>query len=201
MQSLVVDNFFPYPNVIRSWALTNKFYNAKEFSERIGQHTSWPGVRTDHIMDLDIDYANVVLTEVSNLATKNFMNAQVSIKSYFQVCTSSDGDSWVHQDNDVDVAAVLYLTPNAPVSSGTTIYRCNDHNAWHSLDIDEMKKLNRFEDRTNYEKIFTPIDVFGNVYNRLIMYKGDEFHKSNDYFGSSIQDGRLTQVFFLKFER
>jgi len=64
-----------------------------------------------------------------------------------------------------------------------------------------MKKLNRYEDRANYDKLFTPIDIFGNVYNRLIMYRGDEFHKSNDYFGTTLQDGRLTQVFFLKFDR
>lgn len=201
MQSLVVDNFLPYPNVVRSWALSKDFYDAEAFSQRIGSHTSWPGKRTDHVVDLDESYANVVLNSISNLARTNFSNSPVSIRSYFQLCTVHDGDSWVHQDNDVDVAAVLYLTPNAPISSGTTIYRCNDPQAWGSLNISDMKRLNRIEDRASYDRLFTPIDVFGNVYNRLIMYRGDEFHKSNDYFGTSLHDGRLTQVFFLRFEK
>jgi hypothetical protein len=35
-----------------------------------------------------------------------------------------------------------------------------------------------------------------NRYNRLVMYRGDLFHMSNDYFGSTSQDGRLFQLFF-----
>jgi hypothetical protein len=39
-------------------------------------------------------------------------------------------------------------------------------------------------------------DVVANRYNRLVMYRGDLFHMSNDYFGSTPQDGRLFQLFF-----
>lgn len=201
MQSLTVDNFLPYPNVVRSWALSNYFYNSEEFSKRIGSNTSWPGIRTDHVMDLDESYANTILNQVSEIARKSFYNAPLSIRSYFQICQKSDGDSWIHQDNDVDIAAILYLSPNAPISAGTSLYKCNDYSAWSQLDIQSMKQINRIEKKELYEKLFTQVDVFGNVYNRLVMYRGDVFHKSNDYFGSTKEDSRLTQVFFLKFDR
>lgn len=201
MQSLVINNFLPYPNVVRSWALSNEFYNAEEFSKRINIHTSWPGIRTDHVSDLDIEYTDSVLSQISEIARKHFYDHPVSIRSYFQICGSNDGDSWVHQDNDVDIAAVLYLSPNAPISSGTTLYKCNNVNEWSSLDINKMKQINRLEQKQLYDRLFTPTDIIGNVYNRLIMYRGDLFHKSNDYFGTTKEDSRLTQVFFLKFER
>lgn len=200
MQSLVIDNFLPYPNVVREWALSKTFYTSTQFSKRIGKETNWPGRRSDHVMDLDVEYANDVLTKVSNIARTTFANRDVSIRSYFQLCAHADGDSWVHQDNDVDVAALLYLNPNAPVNSGTTLYRCNDLDHWNKLSMQEMVAINRIEREDLYKKLFEPVDVIGNVYNRLVMYRGDIFHKSNDYFGSTKEDSRLTQVFFLKFE-
>lgn len=201
MQSLVINDFLPYPNVVREWALSKEFYDCNQFSKRIGVSTNWPGIRTDHVMELDSAYANDILGKISIFTRKFFYDAPVSIRSYFQICRSSDGDSWIHQDNDVDIAALLYLSPNAPVSSGTTLYECRDYTKWQNLSMDEMTKINRKERQDLYNDLFDPVDVIGNVYNRLVMYRGDIFHKSNDYFGTTKQDGRLTQVFFLKFER
>lgn len=200
MQSLVIENFLPYPNVVKEWALTRKFYNSEEFSKRIGKTTHWPGIRTDHVVDLDRAYADDVLTKVAGIAKHAFRGGDLSIRSYFQLCVQEDGDSWIHQDNDVDVAAVLYLTPEAPVSAGTTLYKCLDPGAWGRLSMNEMTKINRQERMDLYNSLFTPVDVIGNVYNRLVMYRGDIFHKSNDYFGTSKYDGRLIQVFFIKYE-
>jgi hypothetical protein len=201
MQSLVIDNFLPYPTVVRNWALSNEFYDSQQFSERIGTQTHWPGIRTDHVIDLDVDYANSILGQISSIARRNFLDRELSIRSYFQLCRESDGDSWIHQDNDVDIAAILYLSPNAPISSGTTLYKCNDYTNWSNLDIRKMKQINRLEQKDLYDELFTPVDIIGNLYNRLVMYRGDIFHKSNDYFGNTKHDSRLTQVFFLKYER
>lgn len=203
MESLVINNFLPYPNVVRSWALSNEFIDSKEFTKRTGMYTAWPGLRTSHVLDLDTTYANVILSQVSEIAKNFFLRGKqsnVSIRSYFQICKESDGDSWVHQDNNVDVAALLYLSPNAPITSGTTLYQCNDYSEWSSLDINQTMKINKVERKDLYDHLFSPVDVIGNVYNRLVMYRGDIFHKSNDYFGSTLEDSRLTQVFFLKFE-
>jgi len=63
---------------------------------------------------------------------------------------------------------VLYLTPNAPVESGTNFFENNNL-----------------------------IDSIGNKFNRAIFYKANQLHSSNlSGFGDSANTGRLTQVFF-----
>jgi hypothetical protein len=200
MKSLLIDDFLPYPKVVRKWALSQDFLDAEDFSRKIGSHTSWPGTRTDHVIDLDPDYANVVLGTFSSIITNTYGRRDMSIKSYFQSCLETDGDSWIHQDNDVDIAAVLYLTPNAPTSSGTSTYRCKDVSYWGSLDIQTMKQINSQERKDLHDNLFEKTDSFGNVFNRIAIYPGNVFHKSNNYFGTNRENGRLTQVFFVKFE-
>ena len=52
------------------------------------------------------------------------------------------------------------------------------------------------QDMTKWEMV----DRIGNKYNRLIMYRGDHFHMSLDYFGKDLYDGRLFQTFFFDTE-
>jgi hypothetical protein len=205
MSVLILDNFLEFPTVIRSWAIQQNYYDSKEFSELIGQHTDWPGKRTNHVVDLDKMYGDIILTKVANIASSFYGLKSVSIRSYFQLTTEEDGDSWVHQDNDTNVAAILYLNPSAPVTSGTTLYRCNDINRWTSYMADQrgyntLKTINALENKQLYEELFEPTDIIGNVFNRLVVYKGTEYHKSNNYFGDCKENGRLTQVFFIKGE-
>jgi hypothetical protein len=206
MDSLIINNFLPYPKQVRAWALQQEFLNAKQFTEKFGKHTDWPGSRTDHVYDLDNEYGDNVLTAVANLITRMTGKQGISIKSYFQLTYENDGDSWVHQDNDIDYAALLYLSPNADPTTGTTLYRCNDVGKWTSYMSDQegyskLKTINSQEDKELYEELFTPIDNIGNVFNRLVIYKGDIYHKSSKYFGSTKEDGRLTQVFFITFDK
>lgn len=206
MSVIIIDNFLEMPTLVRSWAITHNYYTAKDFSEMHGQHTDWPGRRTNHVVDLDQEYANNILGKVAKIAGSQFDLKNISIKSYFQSTIQADGDSWIHQDNDTDVAALLYLNPNPPVNSGTTLYRCNNVDKWVSFMSDQegyktLKTINSLENKQLYEELFTPVDIIGNVFNRLVMYRGTEYHKSNNYFGNSIADSRLTQVFFIKGEK
>jgi hypothetical protein len=92
----------------------------------------------------------------------------------FQLCVENV-ETWVHKD-ETTWAAVLYLTPNAPYSAGTGIY---DDSA------------------SNYDLV----TAIGNVYNRLVVYRGTLFHRSMQAgFGKDKETGRLTQVFFFNTE-
>lgn len=206
MSVLIIDNFLELPTIVRVWAINQQYYTAKQFVEMTGTHTDWPGRRTQHVVDLDEAYANTVLTKIANIANTYFGLNNVSIKSYFQLTTKDDGDSWVHQDNDVKLAALLYLNPVPPPNSGTTLYRCKDVAKWESYmgiagGYDTMKTINNSENTELYQSLFEPVDVLGNVFNRLVIYPGLAYHKSNNYFGDSIENGRLTQVFFINQDR
>lgn len=92
----------------------------------------------------------------------------------FQICTENV-ETWVHMD-ETNWAAILYLTPDAPYEAGTGIYADTGH---------------------SYELV----TGIGNVYNRLVIYKGTMLHKSIlPGFGDSKETGRLTQVFFFNTE-
>jgi hypothetical protein len=202
MNLLIYDNFLIFPNKLRELALSSQFYNCKQYSEKHNSHTDWPGKRTEPIYDLYPDKVQNLLTEISNISRDVFKLGNVSLRSYFQLTTEQDGHSWVHQDNNVDLAGILYLSPNPPSNSGTTMYECKDKSKWLSYMNDgagyeTLKTVNEVDNPTLYNELFEPKDVIGNTYNRLILYKGDQYHKSNEYFGHDIETGRLTLVFFI----
>lgn len=203
---IIKDNFLHLPNVVREWALAQEYYDAQQMSVMYGERTEWPGTRTTSIVDLDKSYADYCLGMLSNTIMRMTGRGNISINSYFQITSEKDGCSWVHQDNNVDFAAVLYLTPNPPPDSGTIIYKCNDHDAWLKLmdtreGITATRQINEAERIDLYDTLFTPVDTLTNVYNRLVIYPGDLFHKSNKYFGKDINNSRLTQVFFVSFDK
>ena len=172
MNTIIIDNFLPYPNVVREWALNQEFFDCEYITKKTGIKNTWPGLRTITVNELDNNYADVVLSRIAHIARTDFgITVNLQIASSFQLTTSKDGDSWIHKDDDSLVAGVLYLTPNAPIDSGTILYSEPPHKE---------------------------IDMIGNIYNRLVMYRSDAYHKSNKYFGNGLRDGRLTQVFFIK---
>ena len=89
-------------------------------------------------------------------------------------------------------AGVCYLTPDAPYTGGTGLFR---HKA-----SGEFRKTTTDHEGYDYTK-YDLFDRIGNKYNRLIIYRGDLFHASLDYFGDSAQNGRLFQTFFFDTER
>ena len=97
---------------------------------------------------------------------------------------------------------MLYLSPNVPLNSGTSLYKKNKsfnekiykqalkHN-------DENFKVGQKIMSTDYHSMFDEVVRVNNVYNTLIIYEGDTFHAANDFFGSILKDSRLAQVFFI----
>lgn len=154
INTIIVDNFLDNPDVVRNCVLNIGFKTTGSF----------PGVRSDAA---DEDYQKMVnkkLFKILGFNTKYRMDRDCF---RFQLCLEGD-DTWIHKD-DTDWAGVLYLTPNAPIESGTAIF-------------DSNKNI---------------VTVIGNVYNRLVLYRGNLFHRSIvSGFGDSIFNGRLTQVFF-----
>jgi hypothetical protein len=123
----------------------------------------------------------------------------------FQYTTAADR-SWIHADSTTDWAAVCYLTPDAPVSAGTGIFR-HKKTGWMHYDYKEAEQNPEYDknapsgdDMQDYTK-WEMVDRVGNIFNRLIMYRADNYHVSLDYFGKDINDGRLFQVFFFNTER
>ncbi|MBV6647754.1 MAG: hypothetical protein KI790_20010 [Cyclobacteriaceae bacterium] len=78
---------------------------------------------------------------------------------------------------------IVYLTPNAPKTSGLTTWKNR-----FGHDTEWMSDAERWE----------KIDQFSNIYNRLILHRGHIPHCGGTGFADSIEEGRLFQTFFFK---
>jgi len=50
---------------------------------------------------------------------------------------------------------------------------------------------------TDFHSMFDEVVRVNNVYNTLILFEGDIFHAANNFFGTTLEDSRLSQVFFI----
>jgi hypothetical protein len=81
-------------------------------------------------------------------------------------------------------AGIVYLTPDAPLQGGLHLWR-------------NMKTDQRFDWMTPAEN-WELIDTLGNVFNRLILVRGDVPHSGAGGWGTRLEEGRLYQTFFFR---
>jgi len=192
---IVIDNFYNNALETRNYILT------QEFSVR----GNYPGQRTisyanEHLKEIIQKYVEPFGGKISEfpIPKEDGSDASKIYNGSFQYTTSRDR-SWVHIDGHNNWAGVLYLTPNAPLSSGTSFYKFHDGTTCkRDMELLENKKDidNCSQDLTKWDKI----DQVGNVFNRLILFNSNRFHMSMDYFGDNKENGRLFQVFFFSTE-
>jgi hypothetical protein len=191
---LILDDFYQDAMEVREMALGMDF----------GVRGNYPGQRT---IPMSTDSAkNTIQKAIYNYAGEitYWPTEEESYNGAFQYTTSRDR-SWIHADQTTTWAAVCYLTPNAPLSGGTGLFRhkrtgCSavPRLGDGSLDQPILNEIYRdSQDTTKWELA----DFVGNKFNRLVIYRGDLFHTSMDYFGQDINDGRLFQTFFFSTER
>lgn len=191
IQTIIVDNFYNDVDLVREFALQQDF----------NVNGNYPGHRTQSLTNDTVREViqNIVRTAGGKITwwdTDQYNGA-------FQYTTATDR-SWIHADQTSNWAAVCYLTPNAPSTAGTGLFRHKETGLYRapknpdgSLDMDFLNRINQDSlDMTKWERI----DTIANKYNRLVLYRGDIFHMSLDYFGKDKYDGRLFQTFFFNTE-
>ena len=190
--SLTIDDFYSNPMEVREFALKQDF----------AVRGNYPGMRTKSFLN---DSIKKRMRDILYPFAGEITWWGGDYTGSFQYTTAADR-SWIHSDSTTDLAAVCYLTPDAPVSAGTGIFR-HKKTGWMHYDYKEAEKNPEYnknapsgDDMQDYTK-WEMVDRVGNIFNRLIMYRADNYHVSLDYFGKDINDGRLFQVFFFNTER
>ena len=175
---IITDNFLGDPDSVREFALKQDF-NVKG---------NYPGTRTKSFLTPALKEAvQTIVWNAGGQVTNWFEEAGYT--GAYQLTYATDR-SWIHTDHFNKWAAVLYLTPDAPLSGGTGLYVYKKNNASTSTEMGNEPY--NAQDSTNWHKS----DVIANRYHRLVMYRGDMYHSSLDYFGSTPKDARLFQLFF-----
>jgi hypothetical protein len=198
---LVIDNFLQDPDYVRKIALSYPYFNNQE------NDSTFPGKRTNLLTQINPNYNKFLFSKFTTLLFNLEQSSYtVDIKSYFQLINDNFIRGWVHSDDlEVDIAGVLYLTPEAPKNSGTEFYIPKENTKINSYV--EIKK-SFVMGKTTKEEAFSALkqnnaqyeltDFIANKYNRLILYPAHWLHCAGTYFGSTDEDSRLTQVFFIK---
>lgn len=196
----VVDNFYDQPDAMRKFALAQKYRFRHEETDI---DYVYPGCRTKDLYELDSDLQAQVLKKiisVFHIAEHDHMRWAIS--SSFQSVGAAYGSGIIHTDTNTIFAGVLYLSPDAPLDAGTSLYRKNasfDQAKYKRAQDVNNERFNSGElvMDTTYHSMFDEVLRLNNVYNTLILFEGDMFHAANQFFGSTLEDSRLAQVFFI----
>lgn len=177
---IVVDDFYSNPDDVRAFALQQEFT----------QRGNFPGHRTKSFIN---DGIKESIAQVLRNAGGNVINwnDEDGLSGSFELATSKDR-SWIHTDHYNTWAGIVYLTPDAPLSGGTGLFQYKKNGALYAEQLPEYES----QDYTKWQLG----DVIANRYNRLALYRSDQFHTSLDYFGNSKETGRLFQLFFITTE-
>lgn len=194
----VINNFYDNPDEVRYSALLKK-------TKTNSYH---PGERTEPIINDETKekLENILKTEITPYGDSGC----------FQFNKPGDS-SWIHTDvtgktllnntNKLYWASVVYLTPDPPIDGGTLILS-NKHVMRNAITIYDiynndrtLKEANEIEQKIKYNVVLDNSEwnkeiIIGNVYNRCVIYNAEFFHISHKYFGNTIENCRLIQVFF-----
>jgi hypothetical protein len=176
----IVDDFHPHPKAWRRHALSLPF----------DHYGNFPGKRTQATFDDDLvrRMEHAIGRRITDWPTEK-SNAS------FQL-TDHEDTTWVHADDYI--SAVLFLTPDAPLLTGTSFYRhlaTGLHRYPGPRADGGVDVFNR--DGPHFDR-WQEVDRVGNIFNRMVIFPGNLFHAATGYFGSpeSPPEQRLTQVFF-----
>lgn len=167
-----VDDFFDNPDEIRECALNMKYDSPNE-------NQYWHGLRStpaDRIVagvDLERLIYEEILFRMPNVVYDemeiSFHILLDDVRGHFNESIFEEATK--HFDaSTARVAGLVYLTPNPPKNCGTSFFD------------DDGNKVGEVE----------------NEYNTMVVYPADILHGPTNPFGDTIENGRLTMVFFLK---
>ena len=187
---IIVDDFYNNVDEVRKYALSQNFHATGNY----------PGVRTGALINDSTREKIQKIIEPHGGKITDWCESD-EYTGAFQMTTALER-SWVHSDNvnknyvieENRWGGVLYLTPDAPLEAGTSFYRSKLNNSIYNHDNDELNQYS--QDMTKWELV----NQVHNVYNRLILFRADQWHTSQVYFGNTMETGRLTQVFFFTTE-
>jgi hypothetical protein len=196
---IVIDNFYDDPMSMREIGLDRDYRLPGNY----------PGHRTGRCPEDECDLFRTKLEE--NLRFKvldPIAVGETTVKGEddekflrWHFSTTKDV-TWIHHDVWGEFthpiwACMVYMTPDAPASAGTGIYRHKETGIYQYDAGVEETDFNTSGILLNENiDLWEPIAFVGNVFNRFVTYPGNLYHRNISSFGNNKYDGRLTQLGF-----
>lgn len=177
----IVDNFYEDPYAVREFAMNQEYEDNGEGKGYTGRRTFKqffpPGIKER--------FEEIIGEPITKWEEHGF-------NGRFQY--NVGGDKLVYHCDEQKWAGLIYLTPNAPYQAGTRLLAHKKNRVRFNKDPKIMECFNQesFLDGTPFETV----DHVGNVFNRLVIYRGGLIHAASEYFGWNINNARLWHMFF-----
>ncbi|MFD5315849.1 DUF6445 family protein [Streptomyces sp. NPDC127098] len=194
---IVVDDFYPDPDVIRARALRSTFGDLNP--------VDYPGYASKLALD-----ASMLRRRFSELVGGEVYvdKARLTWGGFRYITAESGVNTKAHADiRAIDWAGMVYLTPDAPMSAGTGFYR-HKETGFEAPPTDRQARALGFCDAVEFDARVTSPDKadlskweltgwVGPVYNRLVLFRGCElYHAPLGGCGDGPETARLTHNFF-----
>lgn len=165
---------------------------------------TWPGMRYPNVLHAEelavVEKWVKEQTGVAKLWAEASPDSGALDHNSAQLVGPADAHPRPHTDaKDCRFAGVLYLSPDAPEAGGTTFYRLRnaDGSLGGNVCPRQHASLGEALGVAGLPPSAWKADVsIPNVFNRLLVYRGDLVHAASSYFGSDLKSKRLTVVFF-----
>jgi len=191
---VVVDNFYADPDSVRAYALSQEFKHNEKYHK---------GARTErsYIPNwVGAEFGRLLGTEVTEF---------VGATGVFQYCVAKDNVVY-HYDTQ-QYAAMVYLSPDAPLQTGTQTLKSKITGLMTAATDEDATRLgkskeeldalsfnsNNFYDSHNFEIV----DRVANVYNRLVIFNAQALHSATSYYGDTKENGRLFHLYFFNVKK
>ena len=182
--SVIVDNFYDNPDEVRKFAMEQEYVEGGLGRGFIGRRTVNPFL-----------FPNLKERFEQILNRKIIKWEEYGMNGRFQMAWAGEPLVW-HCDSQT-YGGMLYLTPDAPYQCGTTLYAHKKTRARTYYDQGWDVEWGKEGGTTHLDGTpWEPVDVLGNVYNRLVIFDGCCIHAASQYFGGDKNDCRLWQMFF-----
>lgn len=178
---IVVDDFYSNPLEVRNIALSQNYSPDLRYHKGQRTTTKFIAPGTKQVFE-------------SLIGRRITAWVEYEYNGVFQYCTAED--PLVYHSDMQRYAAAVYLTPDAPVETGTSFYRSKVLPGVRSTKTTDDKYSEVFKggfyDKTNFELV----DTVGNIFNRLVIWDAQLIHSASQYFGTNKENSRLFHLFF-----
>ncbi len=195
------DNFFVNPDKVLSLFDRESFFKS----------AAYPGKRTNNLLESNNESSrNFGLFFTKKLCDEIFpgvhglmIDVRFHINQTYLEETANEG--WIHAD-EADLAGLVYLSKNeCSLNTGTSLFvkdtegdfAVKDFTSRQEFNLTDVPSEQYLKDLKENHKNFTETVRMGNLYNRLVAYDANIFHRPNKYVLDS-KDTRKSIVFFIR---
>lgn len=193
--SIISDDFFVSPFLIRKLALSDETYKRSD---------TYSGVRTIDLYEKYPTLVNDINKKI--LSLYNIRVLSFNAVSFFHLTDSNYKGGWAHFDNGADLAAIVYLNVDSEenLSCGTSLFRIKNYEIACKYDYAIMREsflAGKSDEKSEAERLrynetaYEETVRVGEKFNRLFVYDGGDSHCGQGYYGDG-KNGRLTFLSF-----